>query len=1238
MRKAALLLALGLAAVLSFSSSASAQVATASIAGTVVDPTGLPVVQVEVVVINQGTRAEFRGRTSDLGAFRIPSLPAGMYTVRVSVDGFKTYVATDVKLDAGLEASLPPIQLELGDRTETVVVEAGTQLIATTRSDVSDTITKREFEDLPILNRNPLSLFYFQAGVNFSGRANTAVHGQRTSFTNITLDGVNIQDNFIRSNATDFVPVRLTISQVQELTVTGQNAGTDSGLGSSQLNFVTPSGTNEFHGDVFWYHRNQALAARNFFQNITGVDPATGKPRTPTPKFIQNQLGGSMGGPVFKDKLFFYGTYEAYRLRQETRKNTTVLSPNARQGIYTYIPTCTTSCPSGVTPGQPRTVNIFDAINTRFPGLGAAIDPFIAANILPRVPTEINNFLVGDSTSSLLRNTAGNQFIQRSNQDRDQYTVKIDYNPTQTHNFAGTYSWIRVLNDRTDLDGSFNTVPLTFTESAVPLLSTAWRWSPTGRFTNEARFGYVLGGVDFITKQNFGDFTLTGFLFTNPDPNFRPQGRATDTYTIQDNASYIWNNHTIRFGYLNQMIRVKAYSSFTIPRNYVIGFGNNTNFLVTSDFPGGALAADVSRANSLLASLWGRIASASEEFNVTSRDSGFVSGAPNVRNLRLTTHAFYANDSWRMSRRLTLNYGVRWDYIGRFDEANGLFLGPILRKDAPVNNIWPTQNYVVRSILDPNVVLDFIGGDSGRKVYNRDLNNWAPSIGLAIDPFGDGKTAIRMGYSINYVNDEGIRSADNAIGANAGLNTTTSLTLLNVRVSETLPTPPVPTVVVPRPLTLTNAQSGGLPQTVFTVDPNYRTPYVQQWNLTVQRDIGWNTVVDVKYIGNKGTSLSRGIDYNQVNTLNPAYFEDFLRARRNGFTNLANTGVFDPRCNFAGCEPLTFITNFASGGLLTNSTIRSAIQLGNAGELLSLYHFNNLTNGIQVVPNPVAGVADILENAGHSSYHAGVVEVRRRPVRGLALGGNYTFGKVLTNSDGVGQTNFDPYLDIYNPRLDRARALYDITHGFKAYYVYDLPFGRGRAWASGNSWINAIIGGWTSTSTFTWQSGAPISFVSNRGVVNRNARSTGKETANALVSHSELKKLLGTFKTSEGVFVINPNVRFTDNSASPDAQINECAAAAALGLIFCNPEPGQHGTLQRLGYSGPPVFQWDASLLKNIDITETVKLEYRAEFFNFTNRANFLAGDQNINATTFGRITSLWGSARITQMALRIKF
>lgn len=343
------LFALGvLVLALAASGTAFGQVPTGSIAGTVKDVQGLPVAGAAIVITNQGTGAEYKTTTSDLGAYHIPSLDFGRYKVTVTKQGFRTGTVTDIKLDASTEYSVPPIVLQIGQVTETVVVQAGAQLVQTTNSQVTGTVEKRQIEDLPLNGRSPLLLVGLQPGSNTVGKTSSVINGQRTSFTNVTLDGINIQDNFIRSNDLDFSPNLLLISQVAEFTITTQNAGPEAGLGASQVSFVTPSGTNNWHGTGFWYHRNSALAANTWFNNAQGV---------PRGQLILNQGGGNAGGPILKNKLFMYGYWELYRRKQSSPQNHTVLTPNAAKGVFTWVPTCTTTCPAGVTRGCRRQCN-----------------------------------------------------------------------------------------------------------------------------------------------------------------------------------------------------------------------------------------------------------------------------------------------------------------------------------------------------------------------------------------------------------------------------------------------------------------------------------------------------------------------------------------------------------------------------------------------------------------------------------------------------------------------------------------------------------------------------------------------------------------------------------------------------------------------------------------------------------------------------------------------------------------
>lgn len=374
-----------------------AQATLGSISGKVEDTTGAVIPGAEVILVNEASGQETAKVSGESGTFSFPALTPGLYTVRVSLTGFNTFVATGIKVDTGKDYLLTA-KLEVGEVTEEVVVTAGAEIVAKSDAKLSTTIGKQQIDQLPLDGRNPLNLINLNAGATFNGRTNTTINGQRTSYTSISMDGVNIQDNFIRSNATDFSPVRPTVATVGEFTITTANQGSDSGFGSSQVNFVTPRGTNQYHGEIIWFNRNSELGANEFFNNKTGTE---------RPFLNRNQYGGTFSGPIIRDKLFFFGNIERQTIRQSVSnndENLTVLTPDARQGIFSFVDSAT---------GELRKVNILEAA-------GLELDPFIG-RLLGDVPTTINNFQVGDSSEGRLLNTAGFRINQANNNDRNQY-------------------------------------------------------------------------------------------------------------------------------------------------------------------------------------------------------------------------------------------------------------------------------------------------------------------------------------------------------------------------------------------------------------------------------------------------------------------------------------------------------------------------------------------------------------------------------------------------------------------------------------------------------------------------------------------------------------------------------------------------------------------------------------------------------------------------------------------------
>ncbi|MBK7601706.1 MAG: hypothetical protein IPJ07_25530 [Acidobacteria bacterium] len=388
-------------------------------------------------------------------------MEVGTYTVKVSSAGFKTFSATELKID--IDAVFASGSSRSWKHSESVTVTAGVDVLNATTGELSNTVSTKQIIELPLNGRNPLNLIALQPGVSSNGAQNTSINGLRTSFTNITRDGLNVQDGFIRSNATDFSPNRPSVDNTGEFTITTSNSGADQN-GGAQVRQVTPRGESKYHGSAFMFNRASAFASNNFFNNRNNV---------PIAFLNRNNFGGKVLGPMalprfgqggkswIKDKGFFFFSYEGLRTRQQTLQTRTILLPQARTGVFTYNDNA----------GVRRTANLFSLLPA---GSGiTGIDPTIQTRFLNNLPTVGNRTDVGDQI-----NTTGLSFNQQSNTTRNVYTTRLDYDISEKHSLNGIYDYNKEANNRPDVDGAqgFGTKPVVDQDRPT----SCWSWPIAG--------------------------------------------------------------------------------------------------------------------------------------------------------------------------------------------------------------------------------------------------------------------------------------------------------------------------------------------------------------------------------------------------------------------------------------------------------------------------------------------------------------------------------------------------------------------------------------------------------------------------------------------------------------------------------------------------------------------------------------------------------------------------------------
>ncbi len=1192
---------------LSLSGPLAAQSNTGRLLGTVVDAQGGVIPGVTITLMDNQTKRERQLISDDVGNFLIPQLDTGSYTVTAMQPGFKTTTINDVIIQIGREYTLK-IEMAVGGVDTVVEVTAGASLVNVASGEVSTTITPRQIMDLPLNGRNPLQLMYMQAGSASNPSQNTSINGQRTAFTNITHDGINIQDAFIRSNATDFAPGRPTVDDTAEFTMVSQNATADQG-GAAQIRLVTPRGTSSYRGSLYEFNRNSALAANTFFNNRSGVV---------RPFRNRNQLGGTFQGPVpvLSDKLFFFFNYEKLIDKVKSNRSRTILLPDARKGIFTYRDNSS----------QTRTINLF----TLLPGV-TGIDPTIEQRILSNLPTVGNAADIGDQL-----NTTGVRFAQGQNTNRDNYATRIDFDLNSRHTFNGVWAWNDEVNQRPDVDGTqgFGTSPVIEQSSTNRRFVAAWRWTPLARFTNEVRGGLFHSDVPFYRTQDPPDYYIVPGVISNPIVTFQNQGRKVRTYNVQDNAEWVRGRHAFRMGVVLQWFQVNPYNHAGNVPTWNTGTNANTPTLASTMFPGGISSAQLSTANSLMAMLSGIIGSGSQAFNVPNTEAKQFTPTPRLEDYRYENHSVYISNQWRARTDLTINLGLRWDLLTPARLLNRLLLEPVI----------PSGKTALETVLSPTGTYNYIGGNSGSKdkLHKTDWNNIAPVISAAWNPrfesgllrtlLGDSRTVFRGGLRYSFVNDSILTSVRNAGIGNAGLSTTTvnalnpltNTSALNARLNA-LPSIVAPTVMIPRTYADNNGPSFSNFGTVFLVNPELQVPRTMEYNFGIQRELGGNMVLEVRYVGSRSDNLNRSIDYNQIDIRDNGFAADFMRARRNLMAN-GNPTVG---------ETLTVFPLLVNGGNLSSTTNRNHLTAGTVADLALTYIQQAQTGSVKFLPNPGTGVANLFTNGTKYRYNSLQIELRRRFSNGLFLLTNYSFQKNLTNGIGTSQTMVEPFLDNRQPSLEYTRADYDQTHVINFSNMYELPFGRNKAFLSGaHPVVSHLIGGWSINSIVRAGTGAPITFTDPRGTLNRAGRS-GRQTPNTTLTIKEIKNLLGRFENDKGLYFINPSVT---NPATGRAA-EGFGTTPFAGQVFFNVDPGTTGYLGRAVINGPWTCNVDVSLLKNFRIREGMRLQIRAEAFNLLNSVYFAPSQtQDISSTSFGRVTGTAVAARVLQMGARLEF
>jgi Carboxypeptidase regulatory-like domain len=1234
------------------------QSGASTVRGTVTDQKGDAVAGATVTLVNTETNTSRTQTASDAGTYVFDLITPGQYRVEAEATGFKKVVVTDVVALVAKPTEVN-VALEVGNVAETVTVAAtaGEVLINTQDASIGNNFVAQQITQLPLEARNVASLLTLQPGVTREGY----VTGARADQSNVTLDGVDVNEqqtnqiggaatggsgsDYLTSDATEEpdnnTVLRLNAEAIEEFRVVTSNPNASFGRSSgAQISLITKSGTNDWHGSLFEYHRNTVFTANDFFNNSANV---------PRPKLIRNTFGGALGGPLKRDRLFFFYSYEGRRDASERSVLQTVPLPSLGRGEVLF--------PDA--DGNIVTLNAAQ-LNAIFPQVGlnpAALSVLAAA--AARYPS--NSTEAGDEL-----NTAGFRFNAPVRTNLNAHVARFDAKLTE----SGDHMLFARVNLQQDLFGEAPWLP----DAPAPnTWSHPWglvfghTWAINNTMTNIARYG--LTRQAFSAQGDAGENTIFFRFVFSPLEFSNTLSRVTPTHNFADDFSWIKGDHAMQFGTNLRVVRNRrfdfqqSFDSAVINPFFYQGSGR-----VLSD-PIIAAGFDVSSGfidplKTAVAAVIGRYSDYGATFNFDLDGNPLPVGAPNQRTFATEEYDVYGQDVWKIRPNLTLTYGLRYGVSKPVYETQGFMVTPNIPLgeylDRRLEAASRGQNYT-----EP-IILNLAGEQHGRPgFYETDWNNFQPRVAVAWSPdfkggilgalFGSGgRSVIRGGFAMvndyfgqqlavqfNANNELGFSSAD-VISANT-YNVTTRPAPLFTGFGQDVRS--LPFIEVPGLLTFPQQRpSDGSRRIESSLDSNLVSPIHYTWNASYGRSLPGNFFVEASYVGRAARNLLIGRDAAQpnLNLTDPTSGMTWRQAagileglRRNN-TPLGNIPTIP---FFENLWPAGHIGDVFFGDPSMSNTQAvygiAAIDAPGCDEVGGCYangsdwtftqDFLDSFTDRQLFFQPQYGALSVFSTAGSSDYHAGTVSVRHRFADQFSFDFNYTLSKsVDIESNTQTSASFTSFVfDALDPEQQRSVSDFDVRHIINANWIWQLPFGRNRAFFGDMpGWLEAVAGGWQLSGIFRWNSGLPVSAPLDFAgwPTNWNRRSM-----------TVLTRPLQSSPTRGG------DGRAPNLFADPRAAWQSFRSAA----------PGESGSRNVLRYPGYVAL--DAGLGKSFTMpwSETHRLQIRWDVFNVTNTQRLTAINewtQGLDPQSsepipnWGDLVRIQGTPRVMQFGFRYSF